>query len=78
MVHYQYSPRYSCDGTIYRHVIVEGCAPSPIKAKRLMSEDEWRELGICQSEGWEHYGYSHCDEKYPTLLFKKKDDNKTT
>jgi cyclin-dependent kinase regulatory subunit CKS1 len=51
-----YSDKYSDDKYEYRHVIL----PSHLKSKlphpmRLMTEKEWRGLGVCQSLGWEHY-----------------------
>jgi cyclin-dependent kinase regulatory subunit CKS1 len=59
-----YSDRYSDDLYEYRHVIL----PKPLlklvpkeffddKAGtlRLLSEAEWRGIGITQSLGWEHY-----------------------
>jgi cyclin-dependent kinase regulatory subunit CKS1 len=39
-----------------RHVIIP---PEKVKSLpkplRLLSEDEWRALGVQQSRGWEHY-----------------------
>ncbi|KAJ1910502.1 hypothetical protein H4219_006197 [Mycoemilia scoparia] len=51
-----YSERYYDDFNEYRHVFL----PSPLrkylpKPIRLMSEEEWRNLGVQQSVGWEHY-----------------------
>ncbi|KAJ2475028.1 hypothetical protein EV174_005425 [Coemansia sp. RSA 2320] len=51
-----YSERYSDDEFEYRHVsIPEGLRkylPNPL---RLMTEIEWRSLGVQQSQGWENY-----------------------
>lgn len=51
-----YSDKYQDDNYEYRHVIL----PSSIAKKlphpiRLLSENEWRGLGVCQSMGWVHY-----------------------
>ena len=60
-----YSERYSDDEYEYRHVIL----PKPLfkmipknffssdnsGVLRLLSEEEWRGIGITQSLGWEHY-----------------------
>ena len=60
-----YSDRYSDDEYEYRHVIL----PKPLfkmipktffnpdksGTLRLLSEQEWRGIGITQSLGWEHY-----------------------
>ena len=60
-----YSDRYSDDKYEYRHVIL----PKPLMkyipkqyyntdqsgTLRLLSEKEWRAIGITQSYGWEHY-----------------------
>lgn len=68
-----YSDRYSDDEYEYRHVIL----PKPLfkmipkhffnpdksGTLRLLSEQEWRGIGITQSLGWEHYevhGQSFC------------------
>ena len=37
---------------------------------RLMSEDEWRDLGVTQSHGWEHY-LVHTPEPH-ILLFRRE------
>lgn len=37
---------------------------------RLMGEDEWRELGVTQSHGWEHY-LIHAPEPH-ILLFRRE------
>ena len=36
---------------------------------RLMTEHEWRGIGVQQSRGWEHYGY-HRPEPH-ILLFRR-------
>ena len=66
MCRIHYSERYSDDEYEYRHVIL----PKPLfkmipkeffvdndnrNTLRLLSEEEWRGIGITQSLGWEHY-----------------------
>ncbi|KAJ3062789.1 hypothetical protein HDU98_001351 [Podochytrium sp. JEL0797] len=58
-----YSARYSDDTHEYRHVNV------PREIGRLMTENEWRGLGIKQSPGWYHY-MLHAPEPH-ILLFKR-------
>lgn len=50
----RYSDKYTDDLNEYRHVIL----PKELKKlvpKSLMTEAEWRSLGVQQSLGWEHY-----------------------
>jgi hypothetical protein len=37
------------------HVILPGDIAARVPQDRLMSETEWRSLGVQQSRGWEHY-----------------------
>ncbi|KAG2146849.1 cyclin-dependent kinase regulatory subunit [Suillus bovinus] len=73
-----YSDRYSDDLYEYRHVIL----PKPllklvpkeffddkVGTLRLLSEAEWRGIGITQSLGWEHYEV-HAPEPH-VLLFRR-------
>ncbi|OLY85622.1 Cyclin-dependent kinases regulatory subunit [Smittium mucronatum] len=51
-----YSERYYDDEFEYRHVTL----PEPLRKylpnpNRIMTEKEWRGLGVRQSPGWEHY-----------------------
>ncbi|KAJ1677585.1 hypothetical protein EV182_005863, partial [Spiromyces aspiralis] len=66
-----YSERYYDDHFEYRHVLLptglRKYLPQPM---RLMSEDEWRRLGVRQSYGWEHY-MVHAPEPH-VLLFKRE------
>ncbi|KAG0286476.1 hypothetical protein BGZ96_009432 [Linnemannia gamsii] len=55
----------------YRHVSL----PKPIARhvpNELMTEEEWRSLGVKQSQGWEHY-MIHTPEPH-VLLFKREKD----
>ena len=70
-----YSDKYFDSDYEYRHVMipkdwVKRCPPD-----RLMSEKEWRDIGVCQSVGWIHY-MKHDPEPH-ILLFRrplKKDE----
>jgi len=75
-----YSDRYADDDYEYRHVIL----PKPLLkmipkeyfssdgsgAIRILSEDEWRGIGITQSLGWQHYEV-HAPEPH-VLLFRRQ------
>lgn len=78
-----YSERYSDDLFEYRHVIL----PKPLlklipreffqnpqqpDVLRLLTEEEWRGIGITQSLGWEHYEV-HAPEPH-VLLFRRAKD----
>lgn len=69
--HIQYSERYRDDSNVYeyRHVILPISIYRSIPKGRLMSEKEWRSVGIQQSKGWEHY--SEYNNQPHTLLFRR-------
>ncbi|VDM46305.1 unnamed protein product [Toxocara canis] len=50
-----YSNKYQDDEYEYRHVHVTKEVAKLIPKNRLMTESEWRSLGIQQSPGWVHY-----------------------
>ncbi|TPX65297.1 hypothetical protein SpCBS45565_g05251 [Spizellomyces sp. 'palustris'] len=53
-----YSARYYCNTFEYRHVILPKALYEMVPAthkRRLLSENEWRAIGIQQSIGWVHY-----------------------
>ena len=64
----EYSSKYYDKIYEYRHVIL----PKKYKAMltgKLLSENEWREIGVVQTKGWEHY---HIFKKEPhVLLFRR-------
>jgi cyclin-dependent kinase regulatory subunit CKS1 len=64
-----YSQRYSDDHSEYRHVILPKPLAKYIPKDRLMTESEWRALGVQQSPGWTHY-MIHKPEPH-ILLFKR-------
>jgi cyclin-dependent kinase regulatory subunit CKS1 len=39
----------------YRHVILPAHLASKLTKGKLLTEREWRDLGVQQSLGWEHY-----------------------
>ncbi|KAL1744366.1 regulatory subunit of cyclin-dependent kinase [Schizophyllum fasciatum] len=77
-----YSDRYSDDVYEYRHVILPKqllkmipksfFSPDDSGVLRLLSEQEWRGIGITQSLGWEHYEV-HAPEPH-VLLFRRRKD----
>jgi cyclin-dependent kinase regulatory subunit CKS1 len=82
-----YSDRYTDDEYEYRHVIL----PKPLfkmipksyfnpddpGVLRLLSEAEWRGIGITQSLGWEHYEvHGMLSPLYP--LLRRLSDSATT
>lgn len=65
-----YSETYEdLNRNVYRHVILPKELSQIVPKDRLLSESEWRALGITQSKGWEHY-MMHRPEPH-ILLFKK-------
>uniref|UniRef100_A0A0N5AGC7 Cyclin-dependent kinases regulatory subunit n=1 Tax=Syphacia muris TaxID=451379 RepID=A0A0N5AGC7_9BILA len=64
-----YSEKYCDDQYEYRHVHLTQDAVKKIPTTKLMSESQWRRIGVEQSHGWEHYMY-HSPEKH-ILLFRR-------
>ncbi|KAJ7481220.1 cyclin-dependent kinase regulatory subunit [Mycena galericulata] len=76
-----YSDRYTDDTYEYRHVILpkqllrsvpKHFFNEDLTTLRLLSEPEWRAIGITQSLGWEHYEV-HAPEPH-VLLFRRPKD----
>ncbi|KAJ7940245.1 regulatory subunit of cyclin-dependent kinase [Mycena leptocephala] len=76
-----YSDRYTDDAYEYRHVILpkqllrlvpKNFFNEDSGTLRLLSEPEWRGIGITQSLGWEHYEV-HAPEPH-VLLFRRPKD----
>mmetsp|Transcript_79645 Transcript_79645/g.213337 ORF Transcript_79645/g.213337 Transcript_79645/m.213337 type:complete len:99 (+) Transcript_79645:74-370(+) len=65
----QYSEKYNDDSYEYRHVILPPDMAKLCPKNRLMSENEWRQIGVQQSRGWEHYAL-HRPEPH-ILLFRR-------
>ena len=55
----EYSDKYRDDFYEYRHVLLSKNAYERLKRidgkRRILSEDEWRYVGIQQSRGWQHF-----------------------
>jgi len=64
-----YSDRYQDEENEYRHVIVPKEMVKQLPTDRFLSEEEWRGLGIQQSQGWQHYMF-HKPEPH-ILMFKR-------
>ncbi|XP_076341341.1 cyclin-dependent kinases regulatory subunit-like [Tachypleus tridentatus] len=64
-----YSDKYYDDKYEYRHVMLPKEIAKLVPKTRLMSETEWRSLGVQQSSGWIHY-MMHEPEPH-ILLFRR-------
>ncbi|KAK5648553.1 hypothetical protein RI129_003445 [Pyrocoelia pectoralis] len=64
-----YSEKYYDDKHEYRHVVLPKELLKLIPKTHLMSEQEWRGIGVQQSKGWVHY-MMHSPEPH-ILLFKR-------
>lgn len=51
----QYSEKYNDDKYEYRHVILPLDLAKNVPKSHLMTETEWRNLGVQQSPHWMHY-----------------------
>ncbi|XP_062453946.1 cyclin-dependent kinases regulatory subunit 1 isoform X1 [Rhea pennata] len=82
MAHKQiyYSDKYDDEEFEYRHVMLPKDIAKLVPKTHLMSESEWRNLGVQQSQGWVHY-MIHEPEPH-ILLFRrplpKKPENVST
>ncbi|XP_055699696.1 cyclin-dependent kinases regulatory subunit-like [Phlebotomus papatasi] len=65
----QYSEKYYDDTYEYRHVILPTEMARFVPRTHLMTETEWRNLGVQQSPGWVHY-MLHSPEPH-VLLFRR-------
>ncbi|XP_067395225.1 cyclin-dependent kinases regulatory subunit 1 isoform X1 [Emydura macquarii macquarii] len=68
MAHKQiyYSDKYDDEEFEYRHVMLPKDIAKLVPKTHLMSESEWRNLGVQQSQGWVHYMIHEPD--YPNVL----------
>uniref|UniRef100_A0A8C6VMJ5 Cyclin-dependent kinases regulatory subunit n=1 Tax=Naja naja TaxID=35670 RepID=A0A8C6VMJ5_NAJNA len=64
-----YSDKYDDEEFEYRHVMLPKDIAKLVPKTHLMSESEWRNLGVQQSRGWVHY-MIHEPEPY-ILLFRR-------
>ena len=65
----EYSDKYSDSLYDYRHVFLPKHIYKKMPKDRLLSEMEWRSLGVQQSRGWIHYDI-HKPEPH-ILLFRR-------
>ena len=65
----EYSEKYYDDVYEYRHVFLPKQIFKKMAQGRLLSEQEWRNLGVQQSRGWNHYEI-HRPEPF-ILLFRR-------
>ncbi|CBY21515.1 unnamed protein product [Oikopleura dioica] len=68
-----YSDKYTDEKFEYRHVHIPKDWVRRLPKERTMSETEWRELGVQQSQGWVHY-MVHDPEPH-ILLFRRLKPN---
>jgi len=64
-----YSDKYTDDMYEYRHVQLPKDLAKLVPKTHLMSEAEWRNLGVQQSLGWIHY-MQHGPEQH-ILMFRR-------
>ena len=64
-----YSDKYTDETHEYRHVILPKELVKLVPKNKLMSETEWRALGVTQSPGWVHYMIHHPEPDI--LMFKR-------
>ena len=72
-----YSEKYFDDTFEYRHVILPKELFKKMPKGRLLTESEWRSLGVQQSRGWVHYEI-HKPEPYILLFRRPKNVNPLT
>jgi cyclin-dependent kinase regulatory subunit CKS1 len=65
----EYSEKYLDDAYEYRHVLLPKHIFKKMARGRLLTETEWRSLGVQQSRGWVHYEV-HKPEPF-ILLFRR-------
>ncbi|KAF9410464.1 hypothetical protein HW555_010466 [Spodoptera exigua] len=69
-----YSEKYYDEEHEYRHVVLPKEMVKLVPKNHLMSEQEWRGIGVQQSQGWVHY-MTHQPEPH-ILLFRRKKEKK--
>merc|ERR1712241_284380 len=68
-----YSDKYYDEHYEYRHVMLPKDIAKMVPKTHLMSESEWRAIGVQQSQGWIHYE-RHEPEPH-ILLFRRPTTN---
>ncbi|XP_001943166.1 cyclin-dependent kinases regulatory subunit [Acyrthosiphon pisum] len=75
----QYSTKYEDNMYIYRHVILPEDMAKHVPKTHLMTETEWRNLGIQMTSGWMHYmRYDPEPHIVPFRRLKNANDSQTT
>lgn len=69
----RYSTRYCDEKYQYRHVIIPKQLVRYLPKDRLMTETEWRSLGLQQSPGWDHF-MIHQPEPHVLIFRRSKDE----
>ena len=69
----QYSEKYYDSTHEYRHVVLPKEMAKLVPKNRLMTEVEWRSLGVQQSRGWIHYSL-HKSEPHILLFTRRLQD----
>ncbi|ESW04356.1 hypothetical protein PHAVU_011G088400 [Phaseolus vulgaris] len=64
-----YSDKYFDDAYEYRHVILPPEIAKLLPKNRLLSEKEYRAIGVRQSRGWVHYAIHRPEPQI--LLFRR-------
>ncbi|XP_014467569.1 PREDICTED: cyclin-dependent kinases regulatory subunit-like isoform X2 [Dinoponera quadriceps] len=72
----QYSEKYNDDKYEYRHVILPPDIARHVPKTHLITETEWRNLGVQQSPGWVHY-MMHGPEPHVLLFRRLRSDLET-
>ncbi|CAO3623767.1 unnamed protein product [Mucor fragilis] len=67
-----YSPYYQDDDFEYRHVVLPKNLARWLPQNRLLKQNEWIEVGVHQSSGWEHYMIYKPE---PHILLFKREKN---
>ncbi|KAG5681234.1 hypothetical protein PVAND_010687 [Polypedilum vanderplanki] len=65
-----YSDKYEDEEYEYRHVMLPKDLARLVPKSHLMTENEWRAIGVQQSRGWVHYMIHHPEPHI--LLFRRK------
>ena len=73
----EYSEKYTDDYFEYRHVLLPKNIYKVMQKNVLLSEDQWRKLGLKMSKGWKHY-HIHTPEPYILLFRRPKGTNPVT
>uniref|UniRef100_A0A0K8TSI7 Cyclin-dependent kinases regulatory subunit n=1 Tax=Tabanus bromius TaxID=304241 RepID=A0A0K8TSI7_TABBR len=68
-----YSQKYCDNNYEYRHVVIPKELVRLVPKTHLMTESEWRAIGVQQSRGWVHY-MIHKPEPH-VLLFRRPLEN---